>query len=341
MKTAKSGLEIIRVFDSGVKKVWEMWTKPALVKKWWGPKDFTSPTVKINFKVGGKYLYCMRGAASPSSPIKDFWSTGVYKEIIPFKKIVITDSFSDEKGNIVPASYYGMKGDFPLELEVILTFEESDGKTKMTLNHIGIPSGEMADATKQGWNSSFDKIDEILKNQENTTKQKITPCLWFDNQAEEAVNFYVSIFSAKDKSSSKKQKSRIEKITRYDKAGANASKMPIGSVMTIEFYLNGEQFLALNGGLYFKFSGAISFIVNCDTQEEINYYWQNLSKGGEKGQCGWINRDKYGITWQVVPEILNKLLADKDPKKSGRVMEAMLKMTKIDISKLKKAHEKE
>ena len=159
--------------------------------------------------------------------------------------------------------------------------------------------------------------------------QKITPFLWFDNQVEEAVNFYVSIF----------KNSKILNITRYGEAGAKVSEMPKGSVMTVAFQLDGQDFVALNGGSYFKFSGAISFVVNCKTQEEIDYYWEKLSEGGEKGECGWINHDKFGVTWQVVPIILDEMIADPDPVKAERVMEAMLKMKKIDIQTLRKAYD--
>ena len=164
--------------------------------------------------------------------------------------------------------------------------------------------------------------------------QKITPFLWFDNQAEDAANFYVAVFSARH------DNSKINNIARYDAAGAEASGQPAGSVMTVEFLLAGQEFVALNGGSYFQLSGAISFVVNCETQEEIDYFWEALSAGGEKGQCGWINRDKFGVTWQVVPIVLGEMLSDKDPEKSQRVMKAMLKMNKMDIKTLKEAYER-
>lgn len=160
-------------------------------------------------------------------------------------------------------------------------------------------------------------------------KQKITTCLWFDKQAEEAANFYVSIF--KD--------SKMGMITRYDAASAQASGMPEGTVLTVGFELFGQEFVAMNGGPMFQFSGAISFIVNCETQEEVDYYWEKLSEGGEAGICGWINHDRFGVTWQVVPVILTEMLMDKDPAKARRVMQAMLKMKKIDIAGLQKAYD--
>ena len=160
--------------------------------------------------------------------------------------------------------------------------------------------------------------------------QKITPFLWFDNQAEEAVNFYTSIF----------KNSKIKSVTRYGEAGAEASGRPKGTVMTIAFQLDGQEFAALNGGPHFKFTEAISFVVNCETQDEVDELWEKLSEGGEKGQCGWL-RDKYGMSWQIVPTFLDEMLQDRDPKKSEKVMEALLQMDKIDIKTLKQAYEEQ
>jgi uncharacterized protein YndB with AHSA1/START domain len=150
-------LTIIREFDAHRELVWKAWTDPKKIMKWWGPKNFSSPSCKIDLKVNGKYLYCMR---SPEG--QDFWSTGTYKEIIPTKRIVFTDSFADKEGNVVPSTYYGMEG-FPLELQVTVTFEDYNGKTKMTLTHVGIPTGQTTDLTNAGWNESFDKLAESLK----------------------------------------------------------------------------------------------------------------------------------------------------------------------------------
>lgn len=159
----KNELVIERIFDAPVETVWRYWTDPELMKKWWGPKDFTAPYINIDFRVGGKYLSCMHGAPGPGAEAQDFWSTGTYKEIVPMKKIVVTDSFADEKGNVVSAEHYGMKG-FPMELQVTMEFEEQDGKTKMTLTHAGIANidEKMRDGMQQGWNQSFDKIDNDL-----------------------------------------------------------------------------------------------------------------------------------------------------------------------------------
>ena len=156
--------------------------------------------------------------------------------------------------------------------------------------------------------------------------QKITPFLWFDNQAEEAVNYYTSIFKS----------SKVGAISRYGEAGPG----PKGSVMTASFQLNGQDFIALNGGPRFKFNESISFVVNCDTQDEIDHYWDHLLEGGTPQACGWL-KDKFGLSWQIVPTILPKLFQSKDPEKSKRVMEAMLKMVKFDIKALEEAYEGE
>ncbi len=161
-----------------------------------------------------------------------------------------------------------------------------------------------------------------------TIKQKITTFLWFDTQAEEAVNFYTSIF----------KNSKMGAFTRYDDAGAKAAGRPKGSVMTASFQLEGQEFVALNGGPQFKFTEAISFVVNCESQQEVDEFWKKLTEGGQESQCGWL-KDKYGLSWQIVPTILSELLADKDPEKSKRVMNAMLQMKKIDIPALQKAAE--
>lgn len=159
--------------------------------------------------------------------------------------------------------------------------------------------------------------------------QKISPCLWFDNQAEEAVNFYVSLFP----------NSKVTYMDRYDESMANAAGRPTGSVMTVVFQLNGQDFMALNGGPIFKFTPAISLMVNCDSQEEVDRFWDKLTEdGGKPGQCGWLE-DKYGISWQIVPTALGELMQDKNPEKVKRVNEAMLKMTKLDIKALQEAAE--
>jgi predicted 3-demethylubiquinone-9 3-methyltransferase (glyoxalase superfamily) len=154
--------------------------------------------------------------------------------------------------------------------------------------------------------------------------QKITPFLWFDDKAEEAVNFYVSIF----------KNSKIVSLTRYGEAGPG----PKGTVMSATFELEGQRFYALNGGPQFTFTPAISFFVNCETQQEVDEMWERLSAGGKKERCGWL-KDKYGLSWQIIPSALGKMMQDKDPAKAKRVMQAMLQMDKIDIGTLERAYE--
>jgi predicted 3-demethylubiquinone-9 3-methyltransferase (glyoxalase superfamily) len=153
---------------------------------------------------------------------------------------------------------------------------------------------------------------------------KITPFLWFDNQAEEAMNFYVSIF----------KNSKVLSVNRYGDAGPG----PKGRVMTASFELDGQLFTALNGGPIYQFSPATSFVVHCETQAEVDHYWEKLSEGGKTNQCAWLD-DQFGVTWQIVPNVLLELISDPDPVKAGRVMQAMMQMTKIDIDTLKRAYE--
>jgi predicted 3-demethylubiquinone-9 3-methyltransferase (glyoxalase superfamily) len=160
--------------------------------------------------------------------------------------------------------------------------------------------------------------------------QKITPNLWFDDQAEEAANFYVSIF----------KNSKIGDITRYGGSAAQMSGKPVGSVLTVTFYLEGQEFVALNGGPQFKFTEAISLCVNCDTQQEVDELWEKLTRdGGEPGPCGWL-KDKYGVSWQVVPRVVYEMMLSPDPVKAERAMEAMLQMQKLDIAGLQQAYER-
>lgn len=164
------------------------------------------------------------------------------------------------------------------------------------------------------------------------TDQPIVPCLWFDKQAEEAARFYTGIF----------KNSKLGKISRYGEAGREVHGQAPGTVMTVEFELNGQPFTALNGGPQFKFTEAISFQIMCETQEEIDHYWNKLGQGGDPSAqvCGWV-KDKYGLSWQVVPAVLGKLMSDPDKAKSGRAMQAMLQMKKLDIAELERAFEGE
>ncbi|MFL5728688.1 MAG: VOC family protein [Cytophagaceae bacterium] len=156
------------------------------------------------------------------------------------------------------------------------------------------------------------------------SQQKIKACLWFDANAAEAAKFYTSVF----------KNSKIGKTSYYGEGGP----MPKGTVLVVDFQIAGQKFMALNGGPYFKFSEAVSFVVNCDTQKEIDYYWEKLSKGGTKSECGWL-KDKFGLSWQVVPTVLSELISSKSAGKSSRVMQALLQMKKLDIKALEKAYQ--
>lgn len=160
------------------------------------------------------------------------------------------------------------------------------------------------------------------------TAQRIVPCLWYDTQAEEAAKSYVSIF----------ENSRILRTSRYGKEGHEVHGREAGSVMTVEFEIEGQRFVALNGGPHFKFNEAVSFQVHCGTQEEIDYFWDKLTEHGQEGPCGWL-KDRYGLSWQIVPAILPEMLMDPDPEKSGRVTQAFLQMKKFDIAELKRAYQ--
>lgn len=161
------------------------------------------------------------------------------------------------------------------------------------------------------------------------TLQRVTPCLWFDDQAEEAAEFYTGIF----------RNSKIVNVTHYGEAGYEVHRKPAGTVMTVAFELDGQAFTALNGGPTFKFNEAISFQVNCETQEEVDYYWEKLSAGGDETaqQCGWL-KDRYGVSWQIVPRVLFEMLDDANAEKSQRAMQAMLQMKKININQLQQAY---
>jgi predicted 3-demethylubiquinone-9 3-methyltransferase (glyoxalase superfamily) len=176
----------------------------------------------------------------------------------------------------------------------------------------------------------FIPIDEDQSQSKGPTMQKITTCLWFDGNAEEAVALYTSIFKS----------SKVKTVTRYGEAGKEIHGKPPGTVLTIAFELEGREFMALNGGPMFKFTEAISLCVNCETQEEIDYYWERLTQGGDPQaqQCGWL-KDKYGLSWQIVPTALQQMVADPDPAKTERVMQALFPMKKLDLSALWRAYE--
>jgi predicted 3-demethylubiquinone-9 3-methyltransferase (glyoxalase superfamily) len=160
------------------------------------------------------------------------------------------------------------------------------------------------------------------------TAQKITPCLWFDSDAEQAAEFYVSVF----------KNAKIGRVSRYGKEGFEVHGRKAGTVMTVEFEIEGLTFLALNGGPHFKFNEAVSFQIHCQTQDEVDFFWNRLIEGGNESQCGWL-KDKFGLSWQIIPSVLGELLNGKDPERSKRAMEAMLRMDKLDIEQLRQAYD--
>lgn len=178
--------------------------------------------------------------------------------------------------------------------------------------------------------AGFDEMQKQAAHRSEKNKQDLVPCLWFDRNAEEAVNFYTSIF----------KNSKIGNVSRYTEGGQEVHGMPAGTALMIEFELDGRPFTALNGGPVFKFNEAVSFQVHCEAQEEVDYYWSKLGEGGDVAaqQCGWL-KDKFGLSWQIVPIVIIKLMTDKDVAKSGRVMNALMKMKKIDIAKLQEAYD--
>lgn len=162
MKENKNSFEVSRVFDAPVEKLWKYFTTPELMMKWWGPKDFTAPTVELDFNVGGKFVFCMRGVVAPGVPEVDLWNTGKYTEIIPLEKIVLAMSFADKDGNAIPASQLGVPGDWPMEVTLTVTFEKiEENKTKVTVQEVGVPD-EMGENARLGWEQSLVKIAEVL-----------------------------------------------------------------------------------------------------------------------------------------------------------------------------------
>jgi predicted 3-demethylubiquinone-9 3-methyltransferase (glyoxalase superfamily)/uncharacterized protein YndB with AHSA1/START domain len=319
----KEDIVITRILDAPVELVWRAWTQPEHVMRWWGPKYYTSPSCKIDFREGGKYIFTMRAPENQGG--QDSYTSGVYLKIVPMERLEFTQGLSDENGDRIDPAQIGMPPDFPQEIRTVVTFKRiREDMTELTITEYGWTPGQMYVYSLAGMQQSIDKLAESLK--KGSIIKKITPFLWFDDQAEEAMNFYISIF----------KNSRILRITRF----GDEVPGPKGKVMTATFVLDGQELMALNGGPEFKFNEAVSFFVNCETQEEVDELWEKLSEGGEKGECGWL-KDKYGLSWQIVPTILGEMLNDPDPFKAKRATEAMLKMSKLDIAGLKQAYEQE
>jgi len=306
MKTkAQKLVTVLAKVDAPLDLVWKYWTTPEDIVKWnFASDDWHSPRAVNDLRTGGKFNYRME--SKDGSQGFDF--EGVYDKVILKEKIEYT--MGDER-------------------KVSVLFSKINGKTKIT-ESFEPEAQNSIELQHDGWQAilyNFKRYAEIksaFSKQPKITHQ-ITPCLWFDNQADKAADFYVSVF----------KNSKILRTTYYTKEGYEIHGQKEGTVLTVDFEINGQPYTALNGGPIFKFNEAVSFQVPCDTQEEIDYYWDKLTvDGGEEGPCGWL-KDKYGVSWQIVPVILTKLLSD--PARAERVTRAYLKMKKFDIEQLKKA----
>lgn len=335
--TMPSDREVVmtRIFNAPRPMVFDAFTKPELLQRWFGPRGWSLAVCEGDFKVGGWWRFVLRGPDGTEMGMR-----GAIRELVRPERVVHAESFDD----------------YPGESLVSTHFSEQDGKTTVTIT-VRYESKQIRDAVvasgmEHGAAECYDKLAEYLETaspsgvtrqshpgttgQEDrwtaptgilnlrgrNTMQKITPFLWYNGQAEEAMNFYVSIF----------KNSKIGRVSRYGDAGPGAK----GTVMSATFQLDGQEFMALNGGPQFTFSPAISFFVSCETQDEVDDLWEKLSAGGRRDRCGWL-QDKYGVSWQIIPSVLGRLLSDKDAEKSQRVMKAMLQMDKLDIKRLQEA----
>jgi len=288
--------------DAPPELVWKLWTTPEDIVKWNNASDdWHTPRAENDLRRGGSFNYRMESVDGREG----FDFTGVYDKVTPKERIEYTMG----DGRKVSVAFSGSNG----KVRITETFEP-EGMNTIELQH-------------DGWQAiltNFKRYAEVksaFTNPPEITHQ-ISPCLWFDNQADEAAEFYVSLF----------KNSKIIRKSYYTREGFEIHGRKEGSVMTVDFQINGQPYTALNGGPVFKFNESVSFQVFCDTQEEIDYYWSKLTAGGEEVACGWL-KDKYGVSWQIIPSILPKLLSD--PARAERVTRAFLKMKKFDIAVLK------
>src|SRR6266513_1629356 len=311
-------IRLHRVLRATPEKIYKAFLDPDAMAKWLPPNGFTAKVNKMDAKVGGTHKMSFTNFTTG----KSHSFGGTYVELTPHERIRYTDKFDDPN--------------LPGEMQTTITLKKVSCGTELNIVQEGVPDVIPAEACYLGWQESLTLLAKLVEAefqikrsiQEKFPMQKITPFLWFNDNAEDAVKFYASIF--KD--------SKIGRIARYGEEAAQKTGRPKGSVMTVEFELEGQQFVGLNGGPMFKFTDAVSFVVNCETQEEVDYFWSKLSAGGEESRCGWL-KDKFGLSWQVVPVVLIEMLTDKDTAKAKRVMHAMLQMDKIDIAVLKKAYD--
>jgi predicted 3-demethylubiquinone-9 3-methyltransferase (glyoxalase superfamily)/uncharacterized protein YndB with AHSA1/START domain len=303
METKEQKAVIVQAeVDASPDLVWKLWTTPEDIVKWnYASDNWHTPSAVNELRKGGKFSYRMEARDGSSG----FDFKGVYDNVILKEKLEYT--LADGR-------------------KAKITFSQHEGKTVIVEN-FDAEELNPVELQRNGWQSILDNFKRYAEERSSKSKKspgtvhQITPCLWFDNQAEEASEFYVSVF--KD--------SKITGKSYYTKEGFEIHGQEEGNVMTVEFQINGQRFTAINGGPGFKFSEAVSFQVFCDTQEEIDYYWDKLTSGGEEVQCGWL-KDKYGLSWQIIPSVLSSLM--NDPARAERVTRAFLQMKKMDINKL-------
>jgi predicted 3-demethylubiquinone-9 3-methyltransferase (glyoxalase superfamily)/uncharacterized protein YndB with AHSA1/START domain len=300
-------LILSRTLDAPRSLVFKAWTDPKHLAQWWGPHGFTIPVCELDLRPGGALLVQMHGFGQTHE------MKGAYVEIVEPERLQFTTTLEDAAG----VSF--------LEMVTTVTFVEHDGRTLLTMTAKVVKAGPGSEiplsGMAEGWKQSLERLTAHVA---SMTKQKIAPFLWFDRNAEEAANFYVSLFPS----------SRIVGVSRYPEGSPGET----GSVMTVTFELAGQKFIALNGGPEFAFTPAVSFVVDCATQPEVDALWDKLCAGGKAVQCGWVT-DKFGLSWQIVPSVLDELLQDENEAKSAAVMQAMLQMIKLDIAELKKAYD--
>ena len=288
--------------DAPVELVWKLWTSPEDIINWnYASDDWHTPRAENDLRPGGKFNYYMEA----KDKSQGFELVGTFDKVIPKERIELT--LGDGR-------------------KVITTFSMASGKTKI-IETFEPEKENTVEMQHDGWQAilnNFKKYAEMKSASSNPQKitQKIYPCLWFDDRAEEAVDFYTSVIP----------NSRILRKSFYTKEGFEIHHHKEGTVLTIDFQLNGQSFTVLNGGPEFKFSEAISLQLFCDSQEEIDYYWEKLTtNGGQEGQCGWL-KDKYGLSWQIIPSILPDLITD--PLRAEKVMKVLMTMKKLEIKNL-------
>lgn len=299
MESENKTIMVEVTINAPIEKVWEYWTKPEHIIKWnFASDDWHCPFAKNELKEGGKFCYTMSSKDGNMS----FDFEGEYNLIIDQKKIIYTIA----DGRKVKIDFF----DFVNKTKLLEIFEAESEHT--------------LELQQKGWQSILDNFKLYVESSTNSTSKivvPIVPCLWFDKEAEQAAKFYTSIFS----------NSKIDNISYYTNEGKEIHGQQAGSVLTVEFQINGQKFTALNGGPIFKFNEAVSFQIFCETQEEIDYYWEKLTDGGEESQCGWL-KDKFGVSWQVVPSILPQLITN--PAIAEKVTKAFMQMQKFDIKTL-------